>query len=525
MHGQLQRSDSVNPAPQYVLFRKEFQLPGGGAKVVKAALQITAQASPAIDSVDTGNQPRLLGAYRVALDGRFLAMGPGRSLYGLQGVDQIDVSELLRHRPTNRSGDSLGNGSHVLAISSFHSNQNQTHQYPWAEGAETPRLAVGLQITTDDGQTRVVVASDDSWRSFDAEQAFNPSGNFGCIWYRAFQENLNMTAMPSGWWLPSGSGSETKFNGDDWGKVQVQPAFEQSLQLKPTKPVLVSRGKVTLERRGKGHYLLDCGREIQGGITVSIKAGAATEGQQLTIGYGEEATDTFLNPPQPNSTIPGCAACTVRCCPMRTTNVFLSKWSLTSKAQTIFEHEYKVFRYAELVGAPTLTEADVESWIVRYPFGDESAQLLQADAPAMAFPTIPRGLTAFGSTNENLDTVFRLAQYTNIAGSLDTSTDSNTRQRSTCHIDMRMASLAQLYALDGSTDMADHNVAMMLQNNSDIIDGWADFKAATVFTAHHALLHGGSTASAIQYYERLKLFTLSNFINTTSGANASPAVT
>lgn len=36
---------------------------------------------------------------------------------------------------------------------------------------------------------------------------------------------------------------------------------------------------------------------------------------------------------------------------------------------------------------------------------------------------------------------------------------------------MRIASLAQLWALDGRTDMADHNVAMMLQNNSDIVDG------------------------------------------------------
>jgi hypothetical protein len=510
-------SDSTKPAPQYILFRKEFKLPGG-AKLVKATLQITAQASPAIGSVDTGNQPKLLGGFKLALDGKFVSMGPGRSLYGLQAVDELDVTELLHHLPANSSTG--GGGSHLLAISSFHSNQNQTHHYPWAPGASTPRLALGLRVTTDDGRTEVVVESDGTWRSFDAEASFNPSGNFGCIWYRAFQENLNMSLMPPGWWLPTPS--EAHFN-DDWVTVQVQPGFEQMLQLKATRPVLMSRGKVTLERRGPGHYIIDCGREIQGGITVRIKAGAATEGQQLTVGYGEEATDNFLNPPKPDSTIPGCAACTVRCCPMRTTNVFLSRWSLTSKAQSIFEHEYKVFRYAELVGAPILTDADVESWIVRYPFGDDERSILQADAPALGTPTIPGGLTAFGSSNANLDTVFSLSQYTNIAGSLDTSTDSNTRQRSTCHIDMRMASLAQLYSLDGTTDMVNHNVAMMLQNNSDIVDGWADFKAATVFTAHHALLHGGSNATAVQYYDRLKLFTLSNFINISTGLVTKPS--
>ena len=71
--------------------------------------------------------------------------------------------------------------------------------------------------------------------------------------------------------------------------------------------------------------------------------------------------------------------------------------------------------------------------------------------------------------------------------------------------------------------MVDHNVAMMLQNNSDIVDGWADFKAATVFTAHHALLHGGSSATAVQYYDRLKLFTLSNFINISTGLVTKPS--
>ena len=71
--------------------------------------------------------------------------------------------------------------------------------------------------------------------------------------------------------------------------------------------------------------------------------------------------------------------------------------------------------------------------------------------------------------------------------------------------------------------MPDNNVAVMLQNNSNIIDGWADFKTATVSTAYHAALHGGSLDIARRHYERLKLFTLHNFINVTTGLLEKPS--
>jgi hypothetical protein len=51
---------------------------------------------------------------------------------------------------------------------------------------------------------------------------------------------------------------------------------------------------------------------------------------------------------------------------------------------------------------------------------------------------------------------------------------------------MRMATLAMLYGVDGRTAMPTHNAALMLQNDSNIYDGWADFKTATVFTVHAA---------------------------------------
>lgn len=137
---------------------------------------------------------------------------------------------------------------------------------------------------------------------------------------------------------------------------------------------------------------------------------------------------------------------------------------------------------------------------------------------------IPPGLTTFSSASPNLDAVFALCQYTAVGTSLDVSTDSNTRQRSTCHIDMRVATLGMLYSVDGDASaMPTHNAALMLQANSNILDGWADFKAATVFTVHAAILHGGPLDVARANYKRLVLFSLLNFYNASVGLLVKPS--
>ena len=74
-----QQASQIMSTPEFVLFRKTFEVPPAlQAKIVSATLQVTAQASPDIDAVDSGNLPKLLGAYKLALDGQFLAMGPGQ---------------------------------------------------------------------------------------------------------------------------------------------------------------------------------------------------------------------------------------------------------------------------------------------------------------------------------------------------------------------------------------------------------------------------------------------------------------
>ena len=68
----------------------------------------------------------------------------------------------------------------------------------------------------------------------------------------------------------------------------------------------------------------------------------------------------------------------------------------------------------------------------------------------------------------------------------------------------------------------------MLQADSDILDGWADFKAATVYSMHHAIMYAapGDEAPlqlARERYARLQLFCLINFLDRSLGLLNKPA--
>ena len=411
-------------------------------------------------------------------------------------------------------------GTNVVTITGFHANVNNTSAGPWMPGAAVPGIAFGMHIgadypcvcgcicvcltpapvpmptlthlTTPDNGTNI--QTDGSWTAFDAERAFNPAGDQGCGWYHDPQENLNMSAMPPHW--PSSSEDDVRTQASQWKPAALQPAFAQPLKHKATSHIPILRVTARLTKMGAGHYLIDMAKEIQGGITVTFRSGRV--GTTVNVGYGEESHDDQIDPPTPRgSTLPGCLNCTVRCCPMRTTNVFHSVWTLRDGEQTCGEHEYKQFRYAELLLSDPSVELlpeDVEGWVVRYPLSSEDLALAVLSLEGKDRRAAPyrklhptRGLATWSSSSAELDRVRGLCVYTLLSASLDTSTDSNTRQRSTCHIDMLVANLG-LLNLAADRAMVTHNTALMLQADSDILDGWADFKTATVYSMHHAIM-------------------------------------
>ena len=186
------------------------------------------QASPAWHSPDAGNMPKLLGAYRVAVDGVFVAAGPGRNRDGEQPVDVINVTSFLTPAATLlRESSRLpvrAASRHVIALSCYHTNHtkrpppspcpNAACPSPWGPGAETARLLLELTVDVVDPTTgatsSVVVSTADRasngsgvslWQSSDGGSRHNPSGNAGTVWYGQPEENFDARVSP-GWWMP-----------------------------------------------------------------------------------------------------------------------------------------------------------------------------------------------------------------------------------------------------------------------------------------------------------------------------------
>ena len=67
-----------------------------------------------------------------------------------------------------------------------------------------------------------------------------------------------MSRMPSD--FPAGI-----VEGEGWRPAAIQPAFAQPLRRKSTRYIPMLRVAATLTRVAAGHYLVDMGREVQGG--------------------------------------------------------------------------------------------------------------------------------------------------------------------------------------------------------------------------------------------------------------------
>ena len=139
-----------------------------------------------------------------------------------------------------------------------------------------------------------------------------------------------------------------------WSDVVAQPAWQFPLAAKPTSPVSVSDypfpGRVTSFSDKPGHFFFDLGKNIQGGVqlTITLPAYVANQpeaGRRVSVRVAEELatnrTDAIYWPPRTG---------------MNPTNT----WTLaaTTAPQTLQHHEYFEWRYGELTfgKVPTASE-------------------------------------------------------------------------------------------------------------------------------------------------------------------------
>ena len=278
------------------------------------------------------------------------------------------------------------------------------------------------------------------------------------------------------------------------------------------------------------------GAEMQGGINITLRADRSCN---VTVRLGET-----LN-----------ADGTVKV-PMYTGNIFEDVWTLRPGQQTVVQHEYMEFRWAEIINAPEPIDLNsVGGWVVRYPlasasggaeagdpksetflarFGSRNTEYSNFDTapaspfesnytrtittadsvaaggsggfngnatPELALPLWPiRSLATFAASDDGnysglatpLERVWSLARYTMVTVGLDINTDSNTRQRDLCHIDAYITAMGQ-YAISNASGVQFATAMDALQVDSNIWASSADFKAVTVQLIREVVLQRGDT--------------------------------
>lgn len=265
--------------------------------------------------------------YKLRLNGRFVGLGPVRSIAGETRYDGYDVTDLVRRGRTNALG--------AVAWST----RDQAFQ-------------AQLVVEYADG-TRQTFGTGPDWRAMPGDDVYPSAGSIGTGYFTAPKENLQAAAYPVGFDRPG-------FDDSGWSQAVRQPAYEELVATPTDKVTQRLEYPAEVIEKAPGHYFIDYGRTWLGGLSLDLDGEA---GQVVELRYGEE-----LSGPQE-----------VRS-DMRTGNHYQDRWTLTDEPLHLETWGMRVFRYAEVIGAPPgLSAEDFPAVAQVYPVDVDAARLRSSD--------------------------------------------------------------------------------------------------------------------------------------------------
>ena len=419
----------------YVLFRRD--LPPAGT----AETYLSISAKPLSDTkLPHGvNSSHILCSYKLWVNGVPLGVGPGRKVGGAISVDTYNLTELV------------SSGESVIAIQAY-------NDIGVGEG--------GVLALIHDGKGTFLGGNAGAWTTYDATAAFcQQRGNCGSIgtggWYYPI-EHIDAKAYPQGWRTGGG------FPSSQWTPAVATKPWADGVIARQALPV--SMRDVEPERYivlGDGHYIVDFGRDFQGGINMTFPA--STDARKVTVRFGEQLNFTCTGSGASDCVITGII-------PLTTDgHRWESQWALSGSAGERFvNHEYLEFRYVEFVGAPDepVPISDVHGWAARYPF----------DTNLNERTTQPRDLTEtlFEADDDVLQAVWGLVNWTIAASVLDLNTDSNTRQRDVCTLDAFLQTVYQGAVFPTTAYHNRRRVVQYMWEPLGYVNYWTEFLTSTL---------------------------------------------
>jgi alpha-L-rhamnosidase len=367
-------------------------------------------------------EPARQYVYKVWVNGRLAGVGPVRAMAGEARYQTHDVTRLLAP------------GRNALAALCY--------------TAQERAFLAQLVVCFADG-TRQVFATGEGWRARRAGRWLPPSGFTGGGYYAAPQEYLDAREEPVGWTRPG-------FDDRGWAPAApaaldrpLEPAGTENLEYSYLRPVAV-------ERLEPGRWLFDLGREVVGGIRLSV-TGAA--GQTVELRLGEERTPTGAR------------------YELRAGQTYREVWTLRSGHQTLEHWGYRAFRWVELIADPALDlSAAVEAAVLKVPWRAEDA--------------------AFDSSDPDLNRVWEMCRYSIEATRLDLYQDTPTRERGPYEGDAIINQLSE-YATQRSYALARYSTSYLVRRPT-----WpAEYRLQTVLTAWADYLATGDPSHLAADYD------------------------
>ena len=286
--------------------------------------------------------------YKLWLNGRFVGLGPTRSIGTETRYDGFDVTDLVREGGPNALG----------AIA-------------WSNRDRRFQAQVVVEYT--DG-SRHTFGTGQEWTSLAGSSVYPSAGSIGTSYFTAPKENLQAASYPFGFAAPG-------FDDSGWQPATPKAPYDE-LMATPTDKV-TQRPELPAEvvEKSPGHYFVDYGRTWVGGVSLDLDG---TAGQVVELRFGEE-----LSEPQ-----------TVRYA-MRTGNTYQDKWTLADGPQHLETWGMRVFRYLEVLGAPPgMTAEDFPALAQVYPFDTDGAVFSSSDEALNQVWRLSRNTVE--ATNHNL---------------------------------------------------------------------------------------------------------------------------
>jgi alpha-L-rhamnosidase len=421
--GQSTLSSAGSADDEWALLRTEFT--PRRERIVAAILHVAAQSPSPIRQYPA----------KVWVNGEVAGFASMRSGAGAPRYHSFDVTKALR--PGRRN---------ALAALAF--------------TTEGKRFLAQLVITYADGST-ATVGSGVGWKARRQAGLLPDGGTVGSGYYVGPQECWDMRREPAGWTSPG-------FDDSGWEPAAVKAAID-GLEPALIEPVgLFDVRPASVRKVSPGTWLVDLGREIAGGLRLSVRGKA---GQTVDVRLGEELNDDG----------------TVRYA-LRAGVTYKETWTLRDGHQTIEHWGYRGFRYAQLLCDDDLDLSEAvagRAWRAGWRDSDAS----------------------FSSSSRDLDRVYELCRYSIEATRGDLYIDTPTRERGPYEGDA-LINQASEYGVQRSFALARASDAYLARNHT-----WpTEYRLMNVMSAWQDYLHTGDPEQLAADYDILAAKHLTSYL-------------